>query len=420
MRSKPVDERIGQFKDAEDQVRMRFRSLRPVLDERRQRLWAAAEAKALPASGVAIVARATGMARTRIASGLRELAEVAQGERDERPQAQRIRREGGGRKAIDAETNPALMRDLDALIEPTRRGDPESPLRWTTKSTRNLAAALGGMGHRVSASTVGRLLRDLGYSLQAAKKTVEGAQHVDRDAQFHHINDKAAEFMRRGSPVLSTDTKKKELVGNFKNGGREWQPKYQPVRANCHDFPQDALGKAIPYGVYDVVRNEALVNVGTDHDTPRFAVASIEAWWNSMGKKEYAHAGELLITADAGGSNGYRPRLWKLELQRLADATGLTIHVSHYPPGTSKWNRIEHSLFSAISLNWRGRPLTTYETVVKLIGATTTSTGLRVKARLDRRKYPTGVKIKSRQMAELDIARNDFHGEWNYAITPRR
>jgi hypothetical protein len=309
--------------------------------------------------------------------------------------------------------------DLEALVDPTRRGDPESPLRWTTKSCRKLAEALRIKGHEVSPTKVGEILRDLGYSLQANKKTVEGTQHPDRDAQFNHINDKAAEFINRGLPVVSTDTKKKELVGNFKNGGREWQPEGKPVRTNCHDFPTDAIGKAIPYGVYDIARDIGWVNVGTDHDTPRFAVASIEMWWRSMGKKAYPDAAELLITADAGGSNGYRLRQWKIELQRMADITGLTIHVCHFPPGTSKWNRIEHSLFSAISLNWRGRPLTSYETVVNLIGATTTTTGLQVKAHLDRRTYPTGVKITSKELAAIDITRDDFHGEWNYTIKPR-
>lgn len=416
---KGLDERLGQFKDAEDQIRVRWEAIGPVLDERRMRLWAAAEARAIGRSGAAVVVRATGLARERIAAGLRELDELSEEPLKGRPQEQRIRRAGGGRKPI-TETDPTLIEDLEALVEPTRRGDPESPLRWTTKSCRNLASALRSKGHRVSPTKISQLLADLGYSLQANKKTVEGKQHPDRDAQFNHINDKAADFINRGQPVVSTDTKKKELVGNFKNVGREWQPEGQPARVNGHDFPQDALGKAIPYGVYDIARDEAWVSVGTDHDTPRFAVASIETWWNSMGKKAYPEATELLITADAGGSNGHRPRLWKLELQRLADATALTLHVCHFPPGTSKWNRIEHSLFSAISLNWRGRPLTSYETMVNLIGATTTTTGLRVKARLDRRTYPTGIKVTKKEFSTIHIASDDFHGEWNYVITPRR
>lgn len=416
---KLLDERIGQFKDAEDQIRVRWGVLAPVLDERRTRLWAAAEAKTIGRGGAAVVVRATGLARERVAAGLRELGELADAPPEARPQDQRIRRAGGGRKPI-TETDPTLIRDLEALVEPTRRGDPESPLRWTTKSCRNLANALRGSGHRVSPSKIAQLLADLGYSLQANKKTVEGKQHPDRDEQFNHINDKAAEFINRGQPVVSTDTKKKELVGNFKNAGREWRPAGQPVRANCHDFPQDALGKAIPYGVYDIARDEAWVSVGMDHDTPRFAVASIETWWRSMGKKAYPDATELLITADAGGSNGHRPRLWKLELQRLADATGLIIHVCHFPPGTSKWNRIEHSLFSAISVNWRGRPLESYETIVNLIGATTTTTGLRVKARVDRREYPTGIKVTKKEFSTIRIDGDEFHGEWNYVITPHQ
>lgn len=413
-----VDERLGQFKDAEEQIRIRYEAIASVLDERQTRLWAGAEAKAIGRSGRAVVARATGLGRERIAVGVRELAELSKAPSGIRAHDQRIRRMGGGRKPI-TETDPTLVIDLEALVDPTRRGDPESPLRWTTKSCRKLAESLRIKGHEVSPTKVGQLLRDLGYSLQANKKTVEGKQHADRDAQFHHINDRTAEFINRGLPVVSTDTKKKELVGNFKNAGREWQPAGEPVRVNCHDFPTDAIGKAIPYGIYDIARDTGWVNVGTDHDTPRFAVASIEMWWNAMGKQVYPNAAELLITADAGGSNGYRPRLWKFELQRMADATGLTIHVCHFPPGTSKWNRIEHSLFSAISLNWRGRPLASYETVVNLIGATTTTTGLQVKARLDQRAYPTGIKITAKELASIDIRRDDFHGEWNYTIRPR-
>lgn len=419
MRTKVLDERIGQFKDVEDQVRVRWKAIAPVLDERRMRLWAGAEAKAIGPSGVAVVTRATGLARERIAAGVRELEELATTPPGGRPQEQRIRRPGGGRKPI-TETDPTLVHDLEAMVDPTRRGDPESPLRWTTKSCRKLASALVAQGHRVSATKVGQILRDLGYSLQANKKTVEGTQHPDRDAQFNHINDKAAEFINRNLPVVSTDTKKKELVGNFKNGGREWQPQGKPVRVDCHDFPDAGVGKAIPYGIYDVARDEGWVNVGTDHDTPRFAVASIKTWWTSMGRRAYPDARELLITADAGGSNGYRARLWKLELQRFADATGLTIHVCHFPPGTSKWNRIEHSMFSAISLNWRGRPLTSYETVVELIGATTTATGLRVRARLDRRSYPTGIKVSKKEFGALHIDRDVFHGEWNYTVRPSK
>lgn len=418
MASKAVHERVGQFKDAEELIRARWQLLRPVLDERRVRLWSAAEAQAIGPGGVAVVARATGLGRERISAGIRELAEAPETPPEGPPQAQRIRRPGGGRKPI-TETDPTLERDLEALLEPSRRGDPESPLRWTTKSTRTLAAALAEQGHRVSPTKVGQVLADMGYSLQANKKTAEGKQHPDRDAQFRYISEKAAEFANRGSPVISTDTKKKELVGNFKNAGQEWRRAGDPRRVSCHDFPDRALGKAIPYGVYDIRRDVGWVNVGVDHDTPRFAVASIAAWWAAMGKKAYPDAKELLITADAGGSNSWRARNWKVELQQFADETGLTIQVSHFPPGTSKWNKIEHALFSAISLNWRGQPLTTYETIVNLIAATTTTTGLRVRARLDRKRYPTGVKVSNAEFRALTILRDDFHGEWNYAIVPR-
>lgn len=369
-------------------------------------------------SGAAVVARATGLGHRTIREGIGELGELSAAQPAGRPQDARIRRPGAGRIPVE-QVDPTLLADLDALVEPTKRGDPESPLRWTTKSLRNLAAELREQGHQVSPTKVGQLLKERGYSLQAAKKTVEGAQHRDRDAQFHHISDKVAAFVNAGAPVVSVDTKKKELVGNFKNGGREWHPSGQPPRVDAHDFPSDSLGKAIPYGVYDLVRDEAHVNVGVDHDTPTFAAASLTAWWTTMGRRSYPQATELLIAADAGGSNAYRSRVWKHELQRFADTTGLTVHVCHFPPGTSKWNKIEHSLFSAISQNWRGRTLATFETVINLIGATTNASGLRVSAQLDVKPYPIGQKVSRADFAAMALSRDSFHGEWNYALSPR-
>jgi hypothetical protein len=310
---------------------------------------------------------------------------------------------------------------LEKLVDPLTRGDPESPLRWTCKSTLALSVQLFVQhGIEVSEKTVARLLRRHGYSLQAPSKSVEGAQHPDRNAQFDHINDKARRCVERGVPVISVDTKKKELIGNFKNAGREWQPGGEPELVDVHDFPSAAVGKAIPYGVYDVAANDGFVSVGIDHDTSVFAVTSIEAWWNQVGAKRYAGVDQIFITADAGGSNGYRSHLWKLELQRLADKLDMSIHVSHFPPGTSKWNKIEHRLFSFISINWRGRPLRTYETIISLIGNTTNGGGLVVRARLDRRRYPTGKRVTPKQLQELKIQRDDFHGDWNYVIHPRK
>lgn len=356
------------------------------------------------------------MSARRVRAGIEELREVSK-----IPPAtkQRVRRPGGGRRPLEV-AQPHLLKALESLVDPATRGDPESPLRWTSKSLRRLAAELKERGYSISPTKVGQLLRGLGYSLQANKKTVEGKQHRDRDEQFGHINDQARRFMQRGSPVISVDTKKKEVVGNLKNAGKEWEPTNSPVRVDVHDFPDPDVGKAVPYGVYDVSRNEASVNVGTSHDTAAFAVASIGVWYSTMGKKAYPDATEVLITADAGGSNGYRSRQWKTELQHLADRTGLTITVCHFPPGTSKWNKIEHRLFSQISQNWRGRPLTTHETVVQLIAATTTTTGLRVRARLDQREYPKGVKIADSAMAAIQLTPARFHGEWNYTIRPRK
>jgi hypothetical protein len=389
----------------------KWATMSPVLNERGRRLWAAAESVALGYGGDAVVSAATGLARATIRAGRAELAQGVTA-------SSRIRRPGAGRPEIE-HTQPGITEALDLLVEPLLRGDPQSPLRWTCKSTAKLAGALATQGFRVSATTVGRLLRGLGYRMHALEKAREGASHPDRNAQFEHINATAAAFMTAGQPVISVDTKKKELVGDFKVGGREWQPTGEPERVRVHDFPSDAVGKAIPYGVYDMARNEAWVSVGRDHDTPAFAVASIRQWWTMMGRRAYPAAGALYITADAGGSNGYRSRGWKLALQRLADDLRLAIHVSHFPPGTSKWNKIEHRLFCHITQNWRGRPLRTFETVVELIGHTRTATGLRVTAKLDKRRYQTGLTVTTAEMKRLALHRCDFHGDWNYELRPR-
>jgi hypothetical protein len=329
----------------------------------------------------------------------------------------RVRAEGGGRKRL-VESDPELVERLDSLIEPGTRGDPESPLRWTTKSTRKLADELTAMGSRVSHNAVAGILKHLGYSLQGTRKMLEGKQHPDRDAQFRYINGLVEEFLAGGDPVISVDTKKKELVGRHEQAGQEWHPKGEPVQVSTYDFPDKAVGKAVPYGVYDIADNSAWVSVGIDHDTSVFATATIEQWWARMGKQKYPHARRLLITADGGGSNGHRPWLWKIELAKLAQRTGLDITVCHYPPGTSKWNKIEHRLFSQISLNWRGRPLETYQTIVNLISNTTTTTGLTVRCELDTDLYPTKIKVTKGQKEALPITRHDFHGDWNYTIHP--
>jgi hypothetical protein len=401
-----------------ESVRLKFELLRHVMDERMTRLWAAAEARALGVGGGVIVTNATGIRSKRISQGQRDLDEIETAPPTEKPREQRVRRPGAGRKPL-TETDPTLQEHLESLVDPVTRGDPESPLRWTSKSTEKLALELGAMGHQVSARKVGYLLHDLGYSLQANKKTLEGQQHPDRNAQFEHINAQAQAFQERDQPVISVDTKKKELVGDFKNGGLEWQPKGEPVPVRVHDFVDKTLGKAIPYGIYDVGRNDAWVNVGVDHDTAEFAVASIERWWMMMGRKSYPEANELLITADGGGSNGSRNRLWKVSLQSFADRTGLAVSVCHLPPGTSKWNKIEHRLFSQISQNWRGRPLVNHETIVSLIAATTNAGGLRVQAKLDRRAYQAGISIPKATMKHLQLELDTFHGEWNYTIRPR-
>src|SRR6266536_1801620 len=389
-----------------------FAVLSPHLDERQRRLLAGAQARALGRGGVTVVARATRLGLTTVKKGAVEIDQGA-------GVTGRVRRPGAGRPKAP-EQDPELMAALDALVEPDARGDPMSPLRWTAKSTRTLADELTRQGHRVSASTVAGLLTGLGYSLQATSKQVEGAQHPDRDGQFRYLNEQARAHLAAGQPVISVDTKKKEVVGNLANSGREWQPKGSPVRVDVHDFPDPKVGKAIPFGVYDLGADAGWVTVGDDHDTAAFAVATIRRWWEQVGKSAYPQAERLLITADAGGSNSYRSRLWKVELGRLAADTGLQITVCHFPPGTSKWNRIEHRLFSHISMNWRGRPLTSHETVVDLIGATTTRTGLKVRAELDRGSYPTGVKVADKDLAAVPLQRHDWHGDWNYTVTMTR
>jgi len=400
-------------------IQRRFRSLSPFLDERMRRLVAAAESEAIGYGGVSTVARATGVSRRAITEGLKELKRRKK-VRAVPPTPLRIRREGAGRKKA-AEKDPTLREDLDRLVDPITRGDPESPLRWTCKSVRLLAEELQRAGHTVSYQTVAELLHEMDYSLQANQKTLEGAQHADRDEQFQYINRKAQRYLKQGDPVISVDTKKKELVGDFKNGGREWQLKGQPERVRIQDFEirQPGKGKVAPYGVYDLGRNVGWVSVGVDHDTAAFAVESIRRWWRWMGRPSYPQAQRLLITADSGGSNGARVRLWKWELQQLADETGLKIAVCHFPPGTSKWNKIEHRLFSYISQNWRGKPLVSHEVVINLIAATTSKTGLRVKSKLDSNTYPAGIKVSNQQMAELRLRRDTFHGDWNYALLPR-
>ena len=396
-----------------DTVKGKYRSLAPALTERSRRLWAATEAKALGHGGIALVERATGISRSTIQRGLRELEcdEASSLERE------RTRRPGGGRLPAVVK-DPTLLEDLDALIEPTAAGEPDSPLRWTARSVRNLSEALQEMGHGVSHTLVAELLQGLGYTLQANQKKREGAQHPDRDAQFRYINDQVRRFLRKGQPAISVDTKKKELVGDFKNAGRSWRPKGNPEPVRVHDFLIPEQGKAIPYGVYDLHRNEGWVSVGIDHDTASFAVKSIGRWWKVMGKPGYADVVSLLITADAGGSNGSRLRLWKWELQQLANRTGLAISVCHFPPGTSKWNKIEHRLFSHIAMNWRGTPLVSLAVIVSLIAATRTETGLRVRSELDRGRYPDGIKVTDEQMAQITLKPHRFHGDWNYTIKP--
>jgi transposase len=395
--------------DAFRRMEARLAVLLPRLNERDRRLALATEARSWGYGGISAVHRATGASRSTIRRGLAEL------DSDTSRRTNRVRGPGGGRKKAEV-AEPELLGQLDGLIEPGTRGDPESPLRWTTKSTRHLARELTAMGYAVSHSVVAQILRSIGFSLQGTRKTLEGAQHPDRDAQFRYINSLAAGFLAAGDPVISVDTKKKELVGRFSQAGREWQPTGAPEQVSTYDFPNLAAGKAIPYGVYDIADDSAWVSVGVDHDTSVFAVATIEQWWQQMGRSKYPQARRLLITADGGGSNGHRPWLWKFELARLAAATGLDITVCHYPPGTSKWNKVEHRLFSRITGNWRGRPLETYQIVVSLIANTTTVTGLTVRADLDLKLYPTKIKLTNQQKKAIPINRHEFHGDWNYTI----
>jgi transposase len=394
-------------------IKKRFDAVAPFLDERGRRLIAASEALAAGYGGIAAVARATGVAPSTIGRGLAELS------RGDNQLPGRQRRPGGGCKPI-LEKDPSLRFDLEALVEPTTRGDPESPLRWTCKSLRRLAAALIEKGHRISYPVVGKLLHEMGYSLQANRKTKEGTDHPDRNAQFGFINASVTAALAENQPVISVDTKKKELVGDFKNGGKEYRPKGNPEEVRVHDFLIKELGRAVPYGIYDLAANTGWVSVGIDHDTAAFAVNSIRRWWNKMGRARYPNASRLVITADGGGSNGSRVRLWKLELQALANETGMEIEVHHLPPGTSKWNKIEHRLFSFISQNWRAKPLVSYQTIVQLISATTTKTGLTVDCELDTSAYPSGIVVTDQEMAALEITRDAFHGEWNYTIAPNR
>ena len=398
--------------DVLSELKRKLRSIWPHLDERTRRLTAANEAVSAGYGGVSLVHRACGLSRKAIAKGIDEISQ-----RDA-PLAGRIRRAGAGRKLLTV-SDPELVQALDEMIEGHTRGDPESPVRWICKSTRVIAKELGQQAHPVSHMKVAQILHDLDYSLQSNRKTEEGADHPDRDAQFRHIGAQVKHYLRQSLPVISVDTKKKELVGEYENKGQQWLPAKQPIHVQGHDFPGPTIPRAYPYGIYDIGRNAGFVNIGTDHDTGAFAVASIRGWWRAEGRRIYAPARKILITADGGGSNGWRLRLWKLELQNLADQTGLCISVCHFPPGTSKWNKIEHRLFSFISSNWRGEPLRDYETIVNLISRTTTAKGLKVRCRLDHRKYPTGRKVSNDQMKRLRLEPNKFHGEWNYVIQPR-
>ena len=398
--------------DTLPRLKEKFRAVWPLLDERTRRVMAANEAVSLGFGGISVVHRACGLSRKAIAKGIAEIQEGIV------PSAGRIRRPGAGRKLITV-SDPRLVELLEGMIDSQTRGDPESPLRWICKSTRTIAGLLGRKKHPISHVKVAQILHDLNYSLQSNRKTEEGADHPDRDAQFRHINAAVKKCLKQCVPVISVDTKKKELIGNYDNAGQQWLPAKQPKKVQGHDFPGPEVPRAYPYGIYDLGRNAGFVNVGTDHDTGAFAVASIRGWWRSEGRQLYPNADMILITADGGGSNGSRLRLWKLELQKFADQIGLSISVCHFPPGTSKWNKIEHRLFSFITSNWRGEPLRDYETIVNLIARTTTAKGLKVTCRLDRRKYPTGRKVSDEEMENINVERNKFHGEWNYVIRPK-
>jgi transposase len=395
-------------------IKQRYALISPFLDERQRRLYLAAEAKVIGYGGVSTVSRMTGVSRSAISAGYKDYDQA----KENKISPGRIRKEGGGRKRT-VTTDVTLKTDLEALIEPVTRGDPESPLRWTCKSVRNLSDELNRMGHKTSHRMVAELLHEMEYSLQGNRKTLEGESHPDRNAQFEFINQRVKALQSMEQPVISVDTKKKELVGDFKNGGKELRPKGDPEKVRVHDFKIPELGRVAPYGIYDMTHNIGWVNVGLDHDTSAFAVESIRRWWHSMGRELYPQAKHLMVTADGGGSNGYRIKLWKVELQKLADETGLSIQVCHFPPGTSKWNKIEHRLFSFISQNWRGKPLISYEVIVKLIAATTNRIGLKVKCQLDTNFYPKAIKVSDREMADINIQRDSFHGEWNYTISPK-
>ena len=398
----------------EAKVWQRFAKLKTTLNERQRRLWAAAEAKSAGYGGVSMVHRATRISRRAIHVGLKEIATKGNG-----PLPCWVRRPGAGRRKL-TQTQAGLVEALDALVEPTARGDPQSPLRWTCKSVRLLAEELEKQGYCISYPKVAGLLHEAGYSLQANRKTLEGCGHPDRDTQFHYINQKVKIFQRRGQPVISIDTKKKELIGNFRNGGREWRPRGKPLPVKVHDFKDKKTGKGIPYGVFDMTHNEAWVSVGIDHDTAEFAIATILRWWRQMGRKRFPHATEILITADSGGSNGSRSRLWKVALQTFADRTDLKVTVAHFPPGTSKWNKIEHRLFCHITQNWRGQPLASHEIMVRLIGQTSTRHGLKVKSALDCHSYPAGKKVSDEELAQVNLHRAKFHGDWNYVVAPKK
>jgi Rhodopirellula transposase DDE domain len=401
-----------------ESLRRKYQALGPTMDESLRRHWAAAEALELPRGGLSAVAEATGLSMTTIRRGVRELHAPPGGPVGS-PSRRRIRHPGGGRKTLAAH-DPTLLSDLERLVDPVTRGDPQSPLRWTCKSTRNLADALNRQGHRVSPGTVASMLKDCKYSLQANRKTREGSSHADRNQQFEHINDRVYQFLTRGEPVVSMDTKEKELLGDFKNAGREFQPEGYPEETGCHDFEDKTLGKAVPYGLYDMTSDRGWVRVGIDHDTAEFAVAALRGWWQEMGQPVYPKAKELLLTVDAGGSNGNRNRLWKLSLQRLADEIGLRISVCHFPPGTSKWNKIEHQMSNRITQNWRGRPLRSLEVIVNLIGATKTRSGSRIQVAVDKNAYRLGIKVSDEEFARIRIEPEEFHGEWNYTILPRQ
>lgn len=398
-------------------VREKYQALARLMDERMRRRWAASEALALGWGGITAVAEATGLSQTTIRVGIAE-QHASQARPDDEADARHLRRPGGGRKPL-SQVDRTLLNDLEALVDPSTRGDPQSPLRWTCKSTRNLAEALAAHGHQVSHQTVARLLQEMGYNLQVNRKTREGASHPDRNAQFEYIAKRVRSFQRRGQPVVSVDTKKKELIGDFRNGGREWQPEGTPEEVRCKDFKDKDLGKIAPYGVYDSTTNQGWVSVGIDHDTARFATETLRRWWSHMGMRVYPRAKGVLVTADAGGSNSSRSRLWKAALQRLADEIGLRITVCHFPPGTSKWNTIEHRMFCHITENWRGRPLVGRAVAVNLIGGTRTRAGLRINAELDTNSYETGLEVSDEEYAAIEIKRATFHGDWNYTISPR-